>query len=163
MGRIKRTKEEIESDIETQSKVCCVCDTRKPFSDFYNYKNKNDGKSYRCKCCDNLARDKWRENNPESAYRSMRGRNLRHQYGIGITEYEELLEKQGGCCAICGATENSTAGSRKEWNFSVDHDHTTGEIRGLLCNNCNRGLGLLGDTYESVQKAAEYLKKRSNK
>ncbi len=157
MGRLKRTKEEIKEDIRQQSKVCCVCNIRQPFSSFFNYMNKSDGKSYRCKNCDTEARQKWADQNPERSYNSARGRQLKHKYGISLLEYEQMLAEQGGKCYLCGATENSTGGERKDWNFAVDHNHTTGKVRGLLCNNCNRGLGLFRDNPELLRKAAEYV------
>lgn len=62
--------------------------------------------------------------------------------------YEALLEQQGGQCAIC----------REKPGRYVDHNHTTGKIRGLLCNACNRGLGLLGDETKRLERAIEYLR-----
>ena len=139
-------------------KTCTVCKRTKPLDDFYNYKAKKDGKSYRCKCCDDLARKKWAIDNPETAHRSQRERNLRHKYGISLKEYQTLLEKQGYACAICGTTENKVVkGHNASLNFAVDHDHITGSVRGLLCNQCNRGLGMIGDTREAVEKVLKYL------
>ena len=153
MPRLKRTAEQIAKDIQEQHKNCSVCAERKHFDLFYNFKNKNDNKSYRCKDCDDKARKKWSDANPEKAYLSMRGRNLKHKFGLTLEDYEKLLKEQEGKCAICEATE----GNSKDWNFAVDHDHETGKIRGLLCNNCNRGLGLLQDSEELLRKAAKYV------
>lgn len=158
MGRIKRTKEDIKQDIATQSKVCCVCEVSKPFAEFYNFKNKSDNKSYRCKPCDDEARWKYRENNLASIKVLERERTLKFKYGIGVKDYDQMLEKQGGCCAICGSKQ-----TRGTHSFSVDHCHITGMVRGLLCNNCNRGLGLLGDTIEGLMKAVKYLSTTSTK
>jgi len=142
------------------TKECTVCKETKPLDDFYNYKATKDGKSYRCKSCDGVARAKWAEENPERSRRSTRGRNLKCKYNITLEQYEKLFESQGKACACCGATENNTTGSSREnWNFAVDHCHDSQEIRGLLCNNCNRGIGLLGDTAEGLRKALAYLEK----
>jgi hypothetical protein len=157
MPRIRRTKEEIALDIHQQHKTCCVCNERKHFNEFFNYKNKNDNKSYRCKECDSKARNNWSLNNPKKAYESMRGRNLKQRFGISLDDYIRMFNDQGCKCAICGATENNTTGDRKDWNFAVDHDHKTGKVRGILCNNCNRGLGLLRDSEELLRKAALYV------
>ena len=159
MPRIKRTKEDIAFDIEQQQKTCCVCGERKSFSDFYNFKNKSDGKSYRCKVCDDVAKKKWSSENPQRAYESTRGRNLKYYFGMSLQDYKDMLESQGGKCAICGVTENNTTGDRKDWNFAVDHNHDTRQVRGLLCNHCNRGLGLLRDNAALLRKAADYLEK----
>lgn len=157
MPRLKRTPEQIATDIQEQHKTCCVCGERKHFDLFYNFKNKSDNKCYRCKSCDDKARKKWSSSNPEKAYTSMRGRNLKHKYGISLEEYKEMLTNQGGKCAICKATENNTTGDRKDWNFAVDHDHKTGKVRGLLCNNCNRALGLFKDSANLLAEAKKYL------
>lgn len=81
---------------------------------------------------------------------------LKSTYGITRNQYEELLEKQGGKCAICGG-----AGFKMRvhhWSsLVVDHDHKTGEVRGLLCHNCNRGIGLLQDSPDVCISAANYL------
>ncbi len=139
-------------------KRCTVCKEEKDLDSFYNYKASIDGKTYRCKECDHKASVKWKKDNPEKEERSRRGRQLKHKYGITIEEYEAMFEKQGNACACCGTESNSTTGHRKTWNFSVDHCHTTGKVRGLLCSQCNRAIGLLGDTLEGVGKAYKYLK-----
>jgi hypothetical protein len=157
MPKLKRTKSQIGRDIEEQQKDCCVCGVRKSFDCFYNYKNKSDGKSYRCKDCDNLARDKYRINNPVSSKLKSRNRNLKFNYGIDLDIYYALLEKQNNKCAICETTENNVTGDRVHWNFAVDHNHDTGKVRGLLCNQCNRAIGMLKDDAALLRKAADYL------
>ncbi len=139
-------------------KTCTVCGQSKELSEFYNYKATKDGKMYRCKSCDNASRKKWKEINPERSYQSQRGRNLKHKYGITLDEYEHMLDKQHGCCAICEVKENNTSfGVNKTLNFAVDHCHTTGRVRGLLCNQCNRSLGMFNDDIKLVIKALDYL------
>ena len=141
-------------------KTCTVCKTEKTLDNFYNYKASKDGKAYRCKSCDDLARKKWIKNNPEKSQRSTRGRNLKVKYGITIEDYEKLLKDQDGKCACCGAEENTSLyGLNKTLSFAVDHCHKTNKVRGLLCNQCNRAIGMLGDTKEGVLKALEYLEK----
>jgi hypothetical protein len=72
-------------------------------------------------------------------------------FGITIDEYEIMYIKQNGICLICRQKENSK-------RLSVDHCHTTGIVRGLLCGNCNRGLGLFKDNEDSLFRALEYIK-----
>lgn len=140
-------------------KQCTVCKKNKTLDEYYNYKASKDGKSYRCKECDNLARKKWIKDNPERAHESQRERNLRAKYGIGLEEYNSLLKNQKGRCGICGVSENRASyGHNKSLDFSVDHCHLTGKVRGLLCNQCNRGLGMLGDTEEDILKVLKYLR-----
>lgn len=82
--------------------------------------------------------------------------HLRRQFGIDRTEYDELLVSQEDGCAICG---RSSSGSSQFKRLVVDHDHTTGKVRGLLCDPCNRGIGLLQDDPSVIQKAIDYLNK----
>ena len=78
------------------------------------------------------------------------GYALRNLYGVSLEQYEKLLEKQNHVCAICKKP------SKKR--LSVDHCHETLQIRGLLCHNCNTGLGHFKDNIERLQTAIEYLK-----
>jgi hypothetical protein len=80
-------------------------------------------------------------------------RELRDRYGITHSDYEGMLTAQHGHCAICPNTPPANG-----W-LSVDHCHATGEVRGLLCNKCNLGLGLLGDCLEGISSAYSYLAK----
>ena len=159
MPKIKRSKEQIELDIKEQHKICCVCNVRKPFDLFFNFKNKSDGKSYRCKECDNFAKKTWSKNNPEKAYSAMRQNNLKTKYKVDLNWYENQFKEQDFKCAICETTENTVVGSKNALNFAVDHDHETGKVRGLLCNQCNRALGMFKDSQDILKKAVSYLKK----
>jgi len=80
--------------------------------------------------------------------------NLKRYYNITFDDYQTLLQKQNYRCAICKTADMKT--ERTEW-FAVDHDHDTGKVRGLLCSNCNRGIGLLQDSVEYLTNAIEYL------
>lgn len=82
--------------------------------------------------------------------------DFHHYYGITIHEYDELLMKQNGVCAICGKPETHIQYGKFR-PLSVDHDHATGKVRGLLCTGCNRGIGFLRDDPKLLNKAAEYL------
>ena len=86
-----------------------------------------------------------------------RDSHLKRNYGIDLAEYNELLAKQGGVCAICSNAEVVQIG-RRPTSLSVDHCHETGRIRGLLCSTCNKGIGCLGDTPEGLELALNYLK-----
>jgi Recombination endonuclease VII len=80
---------------------------------------------------------------------------LLKQYGITPTQYAEMLAAQHGGCAIC---HTSVPGVRTRY-FAVDHDHVTGELRGLLCTRCNMALGLFQDSSPILDQASAYLKK----
>ena len=140
-------------------KTCTVCKKELDLSHYHKSKLSKDGYGYRCKACDKRAREKYREENTERYAEVNRRKSLKHRYGITLEEYSTILHNQEGKCAICGTTENGVSGKRRDWNWSVDHCHDTGKVRGLLCNKCNRGLGLLGDNVTSLQKALDYLVK----
>jgi hypothetical protein len=78
------------------------------------------------------------------------------KYGQTLAEYERLAAAQGNVCALCGRTQRPVPGVNRV-TLSVDHDHRTGRVRGLLCNDCNRGLGLLGDDPVSLRRALAYV------
>lgn len=79
--------------------------------------------------------------------------HLVSDYGITLDDYNAVLKKQRGRCAICGSKD-----PRGRASFAVDHDHNTGTIRGLLCIPCNLGIGNLNDDPKVLQKAARYIK-----
>jgi len=76
---------------------------------------------------------------------------LRRTYGITLEEYNALLVKQNGHCALCPAIPNGR-------RLHVDHDHKTHAIRGLLCRKCNSGLGSLGDNEAGLLRALAYVR-----
>jgi len=84
----------------------------------------------------------------------------KHNYGITPEEYKEKVKKQRNRCALCGNKEtHKDHRSGKVRVLSVDHDHKTNKLRGLLCGNCNRGLGMFKDSIDLLLKAIKYLKK----
>ena len=93
---------------------------------------------------------------------------LQRHYGISYTEYAQMFADQDGVCAICGLEETALIPGRKTSegrsgarDLSVDHDHLTGAIRGLLCNACNHILGEAKDNAKVLRAAADYLDKHS--
>ena len=124
---------------EVKTRICRICGVEKPITDFYYRK---DIKGYRteCKqCAKDLAR-------------------LRDT-GCKSTDVESAYLKQNGKCAICGCTLDSNT----KTTMACDHDHKTGLLRGLLCIQCNVGLGQFKDSTERLQKAIEYLRQHETK
>jgi hypothetical protein len=80
---------------------------------------------------------------------------LAHNYALTIEGYNILFVVQNGCCAICGDHQNNM--KRK---LSVDHNHITGEVRGLLCHKCNVAIGLMKDNVDTLANAIKYLLKK---
>jgi hypothetical protein len=83
---------------------------------------------------------------------------LKSAYGITPEEYDKILESQSGVCGICKLEQATTA---RQYRLYVDHDHRTGQIRGLLCHTCNLGLGHFKDQIPLLQNATDYLRKYS--
>lgn len=87
-----------------------------------------------------------------------RNTHYRKQYGITTAEYNILFEVQNGLCAICNQKEEA----KKQYGvkrLSVDHCHSTGKVRGLLCYNCNFAIGFFRDNSEVMEQAIKYIKK----
>lgn len=93
----------------------------------------------------------WRAQNPEKWAAINRRAKLKKKYGISTEQYDEMLRRQQGVCAVCG--EVNPDGRR----LAVDHEHETGQVRGLLCTMCNRGIGSMRDDPERLRAAAAYL------
>lgn len=139
---------------DSRMKTCTKCGTEKSLEDFCRKKKSKDGRNTQCKKCDAERFQKYKEANPEKVRESWRkAANKRNHtrrletYGLSHGEYDELLEKCGGKCEIC----------REEDATCIDHDHDTGEVRGLLCNNCNTGIGMLKDSPAILESAIAYL------
>ena len=169
---------------------CKSCRETKPITEFY--KRQQDPPLYKsqCKACLNAkvmayqrtnagkevrkkAFKKWRDGNLEFAKKISRESNrrgraedprrfksyeLKARYGISLEEYEAILATQGGKCAICNAQEPRGRGM-----FHVDHCHDTSNIRGLLCIDCNLGIGKLKDSADLTARATKYLTVSSSK
>jgi hypothetical protein len=121
-------------------KRCPSCAEVKAGSDFYRNRTSKDGLHWVCKACNGSG--------PYSPTNEQRRRFRR--YAITEEEVAALLLVQHGACAICRAPFEGTS-------FHIDHCHDTGTVRGLLCSNCNSGLGLLADDRERLLTAVRYL------
>ena len=110
-----------------------------------------------CKKC-RVKRQALRYDN-DTYMRIVRPYQLKTKYGITQEDYNKLLEEQGSKCAICGTEDGASA--KGSSTFSIDHCHDTGKVRGLLCNTCNRGLGLFKDNPAVLRAAIQYLKGES--
>lgn len=98
------------------------------------------------------AKENYRVMNAEQIAAKNRDRWLKYNYNLTQDDYVVMLEAQGGVCKICGKT--SQIGRR----LAVDHCHTTGLVRGLLCENCNVGIGKLKEDISILESAIKYLK-----
>ncbi|MEV5572026.1 endonuclease VII domain-containing protein [Spirillospora sp. NPDC052269] len=129
-------------------KYCPRCERTKPVEDFARNRARSTGIAQYCKPCYNRIIKENRERNHGS------GRNylLKLRYGITESEADRLLAAQGGICVICLGQPAS----------HVDHDHDTGQVRGMLCFKCNNGIGQFEDEVRRLEEAADYLEGRSS-
>jgi hypothetical protein len=143
-------------------KRCSKCKALKAPADFYRVRATPDGRRPDCKACFDARRKRWylrnrareiarvrawqkanpdrvkasHDRNRERRNKQMREIHLRNKFGLTVDEYNRILEAQDGACALCDAPPTAKS------SLHVDHDHGTGEIRGLLCMRCNNALGL---------------------
>lgn len=148
------------------TKVCTKCGVDQPLTHYYPHKGMSDGLKKECKTCrgeysreyyqKNAERVKaasrlWRERNPdkvEAQRRVSRERNLNilYKYGLSQVQFEQMVLDQNGRCKICERAKK----------LVVDHNHDTGEVRGLLCHGCNTGLARV-ENVEFRERALAYL------
>ncbi len=136
-------------------KKCYKCGLEKPFELFDKNKAKPDGYATECKQCRKEKKKEQLNNDYLGTRLKERANNLKRMFGMSLEEYDEKLKAQDGVCAICGGLCKS--GKR----LAVDHNHTTGKIRDLLCGNCNGGLGKFLESPELLLKAADYIRKHN--
>lgn len=138
-------------------KQCTKCGETKTLSDFYKDSRRKNGATSWCRSCWKAYEAARRE---KLGVRGRKDRKLKYLYGMSINEYSQLLKSQNNVCAVCGGKETVINNkSAKLQKLSVDHDHATGKVRGLLCTACNKALGLLNDNPDVLEKARIYLLK----
>ena len=151
------------ADPKSIQKICTRCRTQQPIDQFYPDKRYSGGVISWCKSCMRWnhsrwasankersranARD-WNRRNPERFARNRKASELRRMYGLTIADYEHMLKEQAGRCAICQRAEP----------LVVDHCHVTRQNRGLLCQRCNKGLGLFREDERALSMAVRYLR-----
>lgn len=144
-------------------KVCKKCLVEKPLVDFFKDKALLDGHANTCKSCKQDLTYKWREANKDKYNSYMRDRNKHHypeyrllRYGKTNAWFQKTLSEQDSKCAIC-KKENPS----KKRSLAVDHNHSTGKVRGILCYNCNRLLHAF-DNLDLFNKIMLYLNKHKD-
>jgi len=149
-------------------KICSRCGLSFSLKDFHFHKGMKDGLYPQCKKCKsesakiyylNLNKVKKeqlltrRHGHYEANKVQIKNYYYLREYGISIEDYNRRFKKQSGCCVICGIHQ-----SELDVSLSVDHDHETGIVRGLLCRNCNTLLGHSHDDPQILENAITYLK-----
>ena len=126
-------------------KRCSKCKQLKLPEEFNKRKQSKDGLASRCRDCMREDRKLRRRDN--------QNHKLRSRYGISLKEYELMLERQEFKCACCGTSD---AGGKHK-RFNVDHCHRTGDVRALLCKDCNIVLGIVRDSPEHLERLTDYV------
>ncbi len=151
-------------------KTCTTCKAKKDGSEFHKRASAKDGLTPRCKACtladcaryrasdpDRQKRRYWKDPEKYRAYsRRWHHANPGHKYGLSKEEYDALLKEHDGVCAICKRPPDGVGRNGKR--LSVDHDHRTETVRGLLCRDCNSAVGLFRDRPDLLEAAARYLR-----
>jgi hypothetical protein len=152
-------------------KTCNTCKSEKNLSEFHKHSRTKDGAYPDCKICTALKNKEWYTSNKERhaamsanwyaknktrATQKQQDWHYRSNYGISYEDFLALAEKQNNKCLICAIDLTFTG--KKQTRAVLDHDHDTGEIRGVLCSPCNTGIGLLKDSSNVLLSAYNYLK-----
>jgi hypothetical protein len=147
--------------VNQETKKCTKCGKVHSI-EYFNWENKSKGKRHsHCKDCTKAAgRERRIKNGQKTTRRKSTGvpwsnkPNFERRWGITVEDKENLIRLYSGGTGKCG---NPACGSTED--LVLDHDHETNQIRGVLCNTCNRSLGGLGDTWEAIQGIYEYMEK----
>ncbi|KKM28200.1 hypothetical protein LCGC14_1566990 [marine sediment metagenome] len=144
-------------------KVCSICRQEKPLSEYYRRKTRKNAVQAACKVCclkrlNAFGKTKKGKICQKNYFKKHQRRYTILQAGLTIKGYNRLFEQQNGCCAICERPQSDFIK-----HFDIDHNHKTGKIRGLLCHNCNKNLGLYENNQRSfkqniIEKFERYLK-----
>lgn len=137
-------------------KICTKCKEEKLITGFFKDRSRKDGLSNQCKEC---SKDRYLTyQKTDKGKASQKYRYIKYKYNLSRGEYDNLV-LSNSTCQICG-TDVIFSGRSKE-SACVDHDHATERVRGILCNHCNRVLGLVNDNIGVLQKAINYLQKHT--
>ena len=158
---VKGKQRRRQDNPEVSEITCTKCHKTKPLDDFYKSLHGSHGRESRCKECRRAgmrARSKEYEATParKASNRKRNRKTTLKQFGLTPEAYNVMFAQQNGRCAICGTDQ---PGGKHKDKFHVDHDHATGNVRGLLCANCNVGLGKFGDDPARIRAAIAYLAK----
>jgi len=135
-------------------KQCGACKEVKSALDFYNAKKSTTGLTSWCKLCCAKQSKVWYSNTQNKRKNYLN--RIKNKYGVSSEEYQKMFDEQEGKCLICEKHDDDV-----KQRLHVDHCHQTGKVRGLLCFNCNAGMGNLGDDIVLLEKAIQYLKSYS--
>lgn len=139
---------------EQELKVCTKCNTAKEKKEFSARNTRPCKLASHCKDCCNKWRREYKQKMPHIYKEYEHQRGLKRNYQLSKKDYDNMLQSQKGNCACCDRP--ATTFKRR---LHVDHDHKTGQVRGLLCTQCNPGLGYFEDSTKRLEMAIKYLNK----
>jgi len=137
-----------------ETNTCGKCRKDLPVTEFNKDRARKTGYAWQCKTCRKEYDQGYHAENREKHLEAMRRTAYARRYKMTVEEYDNLFAKQGNCCAVCG-TSQGYASKR----LAVDHNHDTGEVRGILCDRCNLVLGKVKDSPELLRDLALYLER----
>lgn len=154
--------------------VCGRCKAEKDSTEYYSSNYSKSGLLTTCKSCEIEKKKAWIARNPEKHAIAMkhgkekynkkypervaaqsRNTKLKKKYAIEGRDYSEMMSKQNGVCAICFKKEHGR-------HMAIDHDHSSGCVRGILCSKCNTGIGGFRDSVDVLERALQYLMNHSD-
>ena len=133
-------------------RTCYKCKVEKTTEDFYV---RNKVTMVRQSVCKECTKERVRKRHLENPART-KNNDLKRMYGITLDEHNKMFEEQNGVCYLC-----KKPGDGRWEKLCVDHDHTTGKVRKLLCRSCNTALGQVGDNVDLLMNMVQYLKEHS--
>lgn len=141
-------------------KICTTCKKEKSLNDFYKSSKYKDGHGYRCKNCDSIARKAYHDKHYNTVRNKLRINQRKSKYGLSDEDFQLMLAKQHGKCAICEVVLSDEFDIKHLSNkLVIDHCHNNGHVRGLLCTMCNKALGLFKEDILIIEQAFKYLRK----
>lgn len=138
---------------------CSRCRKYLPLNDFATDARRKRGVDTYCRACRAASKKAWVERNRETVREDVYARSIKRLYGIGLEEYERMVERQGNLCAICGQPETKTNKDGTPRRLQVDHDHLTNQIRDLVCSRCNFLVGNIETSPQVVDDVLAYLER----
>lgn len=150
----------VNVECQCEGKRCKVCEKLKCLDNFYRDKRFKNTTTTECKMCYGKRVKEWKEAHKDQvtagaawyykkSEQKRRRYHLKKVYSLTEAQYSEMRDRQHGACAICGIVSQKP--------LHIDHDHSTGKVRALLCTKCNSMLGYAKDSVEMLKKGIEYL------
>lgn len=150
-------------DTKQTTKTCIKCGEEKSYDQFVKSKKCRNGVSNTCKCCENLRQREYARVARETDENYVENRQISQEkdrakrYGLTLDQLENMKRVSKGLCEICGSPPSNRGTASK--SLHVDHCHSTGQVRGMLCSKCNMILGQINESPQRLLEMLVYLHK----